>query len=246
MGLLQKYRDFKETRHQKALVRNLKILKNPKSIKEDRAGAIDFFVTLDKFDEAIPALLQRFNYSLEHGINDQREKELVMGGILRAKEKALPYIQQYLTVSTTIAWPIKALQELATTEQIVEILETCLDYGDISFDRNKVDKNYDILCYLMEYKLPDGGKKVLQFVKDHDERVRFAAVEAVLEQGKEDVIRELEPFLLDDSAENTRIRRAVAEAYLKNRWVIHYRERIAGGPLLPGLRVSKDFRLEAG
>ena len=39
-------------------------------------------------DAAVKSLLQRFDYSLEHGIRDTREKETAMKGILRFEKSA--------------------------------------------------------------------------------------------------------------------------------------------------------------
>ena len=245
MGLIEKYKQFKKNRLERAVAKNLKTIQNPKAIREDRAAAIDFFKELEDANVAVPSLLKRFDFSLEHGINDTREKESAMEGVLSFKEKALPFVQEHLIRTTRIAWPIKILEALASSETTVSALEACLDYGDVSFDQVRIDKNYDILCYLRDHDLHDKGKKLLHFAKDADERVRFASVEAILKQQDPAVIKELEYCLVDDSSENTRIRQSLIDAYLEHKWTIQNKDSVPTGILCPGVRVNLSHRLES-
>ena len=198
--IVKKYKSFKKNNLEKAIKKNAKTVRNQKAIREDRVGAIDYFKALQLPEHAIPALLARFEFSLEHGINDTREKEAAMEGILKFKEAALPYLEKHLHSSSYVAWPIKMYSAIASQDQLCSLLESCLNYDEVSFDQSKTDKNYDILCYLRDYKLADHGRKITHFIKDHDERIRFAAAEILLEQDDKDVARELEPFISDSSA----------------------------------------------
>ena len=47
-------------------------------------GIFEFLAqNVDDANLAVGALLNRFEYSLEHGINDSREKELALSGVVR-------------------------------------------------------------------------------------------------------------------------------------------------------------------
>lgn len=246
MGLVEKYRQFKKRRLKKAIAGNLKVVQNPKAIKEERAAAIDFFKHLDNPETAINALLSRFSYSLEHGINDTREKESCMEGILRFNKEALPFVEKHLKSSTKIAWPIKVLKAIASDSEVVATLSSCLDFGDVSFNQSQIDKNYDLLCYLREYQLDTYiCEKLLHFLNEHDERVRFAVVEVLLEQKHLLVPKELEKLLLDDSPENSRIRQSIIDAFVNNKWQLSNRNQFKIGPFLPGVKVDDSFRLIA-
>ena len=230
---------------EKAIVKNLKTIKNPKAIREDRVAAIDFFSDLEDPEKSVPALLQRFDYSLEHGINDSREKESAMKGIVGFEKASVPFIIEHIRSSDRVAWPIKALKQLAGEEEVITALESCLDYGDVAFDQSKVDKNYDILCYLRDYKLSDEfSRKLFHFLTVHDERVRFAVVEALLEQQEPGIPEKLEAFLRDDSAENTRIRQAVTIGFVNGKWQVSNPSEFPEGSLIAGARLTKDSRLE--
>lgn len=245
MGLIEKYKQYKQGRTEKAIAKCLKTIKNPKAIREDRVAAIDFFKELEDPEQAVESLLQRFDYSLEHGINDSREKESAMEGVVGFKEQAIPFIIEHIRVSDRVAWPIKALKKLASEEQVIGALESCLDYGDISFDQGKVDKNYDLLCYLRDYKLSDEfSRKLFFFLEQYDERVRFAVVEALLEQNEPQIPGKLERFMKDVSAENTRIRQAVTKGFVDRKWKVSSVADFLVEDLIHGIRINPDGTLE--
>lgn len=245
MGLLAKFKQYQAGRLEKKIAKATKQIKNPKAIKEERALALEFLADLDKPATAIPALLQRFEYSLEHGINDTREKETAMKGILRHEDQALQYVREHLKKTNRIAWPIKILQKLGDESEVVDALIGALDFGDVSFDQAIVDKNYDILCYLAEYKVSGLYKKLAHFLNDPDERVRFATVECLLAQDEHEQIKPmLEPFLTDETSENRRIRMAVINAFADRGWRIEKLQDIEPGLLVEGVFVTKKGKLE--
>jgi hypothetical protein len=244
VGLFDKFKDMKNARNEKRASRNLASLKNPKAIKEDRWGAIEYFETLGDVSVAVPALLQRFEYSLEHGINDTREKEACLEAIKNYGPDAMPLVREHLQSTNRIAWPIKTLKALGEESQVVEILKSALDFNDVAFDQARVDKNYDILCYLVEYQLPNFADKLSHFLSDPDERVRFACVEVMIEQDDSQVPQFLERFLPDASSENTRIRQAVLEAFLKKSWEVKNCSIFPEGQVVGPIFINKQHRLE--
>ena len=244
MGLFSKFKDLRQQRDDKKIAKTLAIIKNPKAIKEDRQGAIEYFKDLGDAAAAVPALLQRFEFSLEHGINDTREKEAAMAAVLGYGPEALTFVREHLLNTSRIAWPIKVLKALGEEDQVIAILKSALDFSDVRFDQAKVDKNYDILCYMMDYKLPDFSDKLAHFLVDPDERVRFACAELLIEQDDHRVPGYLEAFIGDESQDHTRIRRSVIEAFLSHRWPLAQPERFPGRQVLNGLYVDDQGRLE--
>ena len=220
MGLVAKYKGWQESRKTKKIAKAEKLVKNAKAIKEDRWGAIEFLSDLGTPELSVKPLLQRFEYSLEHGINDTREKELAFKGITNCGEGAVPYLKEHLVSTSRIAWPIKVLKELSGDDVVVETLQSALNYGEVSFDQGAVEKNYDILCYLRDYKVPGSSEKLSHFLKDSDERVRFATVEVMIEQEDGVIPNLLEPFLSDHSTENRRIRQSILKAFIDNGWTL--------------------------
>lgn len=220
MGLAEKWHSYQKSRNRRRVEKAVKVIKNPKAIKEDRWAGISYLAeSCDDLADAVNGLLQRFEYSLEHGINDTREKELALKGILRFGNPALPIVKDWLKKTSRIAWPIKAIRGLSKDDtELVETLKSALNFEDVTFDHDAVDKNYDILCYLRDYSLKGFFAEIAHFLNDPDERVRFAATEALLEQEDADVTQYLVGFLNDETSENRRIRLSVEQAYSKFGW----------------------------
>jgi hypothetical protein len=242
-GFFGWFRDLFFGRKERRIQKSRKTITDPKAIKDDRWSALEFVAELDEPEIAVPILLKRFEFSLEHGINDAREKERALSGISKHGEKAIPFVEQHLRETTRIAWPIKSLKALGSDQQIVEVLKNAIDFGEVSFDQDKVDKNYDILCYLVDYQLGDFAQKLTHFLRDPDERVRFACVETLVEQRTDTFQKDLEPFLVDESAENTRIRQTVLEAFVRHGWTVKSREKIPEGRLAKGYFLDKSGKV---
>lgn len=198
------------------------LAKNPKAIREDRWAAIEMLAEdVGDTQKAVNGLLPRFEFSLENGIADTREKEKAMAGILRHGDAALPFVLDHLKLTTRIAWPIKILKALGRgDEHVVECLVGTLDYADVSFDQAKIDKNYDILCHLADYKRNGLKDRVLHFLADPDERVRYATAEVLMEQDLSEVGDVLEGLMRDDNPDNSRIRQSVIRKYLEHSWSV--------------------------
>ena len=115
----------------------------------------------------------------------------------------------------------------------------------MSFIQQTTDKNYDILCYLRDYKLSDEStEKIFTLLDNPDERIRFAALEVLLEQAAEKVPEKVERFLLDTTAENTRLRQAAIEAFIEKDWTLVNKEKFELGDFEEGIKVTKAFKLK--
>lgn len=213
---------FKGSGGEGKVLKSAETIKNPKAIRDDRVGAIDYVITQVKDpSKAVPALMARFEFSLEHGINDTREKEQCMAGIIAHGDDAVPFVMTHLKSTIKIAWPIKIIKALGRSdERIVECLLSVLNYSDVSFDQSQTDKNYDILCHLADYKQAGLSEKIAHFQNDPDERVRMAAADVLMEQAFEESSRFLEPLLSDVNPDNSRIRQTVIRKYLENGWKV--------------------------
>ena len=240
MGLFDKLDNYRKSRWQAKVDRALKLITTIKAIKEDRWAAIELIASLEDVELSVHGLLSRFEFSLEHGINDTREKEFAMKGIVNHGKKALPYLQSWIKESTRIAWPVKILKELGSDEEVAETLKSALNFEDVSFDQAAVDKNFDILCYLRDLPIGDYTEKVKHFLGDADERVRFACVEVLVEHGDEGMPVVLEPYLLDSTPENTRIRQSVVRAFVDKGWKVADPKKFDNGIIMSGVKVKQD------
>ena len=240
VGLFSKFKDFREKQSEKKITKYRAVIRNPKAIKETRWEAIEYMKAMSEPEIAVPALIQRFEFSLEHGINDTREKEACMDGIVRHGETALTYVSDHLKSTTRIAWPIKILKALGKDSQVIDILKEALSFDDVAFDQAQVDKNYDILCYLADYQLGDFVDRVAHFLNDPDERVRFACAELLIDQDQQGISNLLEKFLADKSSENIRIHKTVIDAFAAKGWKVASPDAFENGVIADGVKVQSD------
>lgn len=247
MGLFDKFREYQESRRVRRIARAGELICNPKAIKEDRLEAIYFLAHLEEDRvEGVTHLLKRFDYSLEHGIADTKEKELALKGIEQVGPDAVAEVTRHLSTTTSIAWPIKALNLIADDKTVLKSLKSALDFGDTSFNQKAIDKNYDILCHLRDYPLGDDDLKEFgRFLNDSDERVRFAATECVLAQDSEAMAQQLlEPFFHDFTVENSRIHQAVTAGFADKGWKLKDPGALEGKPLLDGYLLGKNGEVQ--
>lgn len=240
MGIFDGISDYFKGQKKKKIERAGKVIKNAKAIRDDRWASLEYLANdVNDPEVAVPLLLERFEFSLEHGINDTREKELAMKGIVKYKERAIPVVKSWLQTTNRIAWPIKVLKELGQEQVVVDCLKSALDFGDVSFTQHIVDKNYDILCYLRDYQIPESVEQISHFLNDPDERVRYAAAELLISQ-QTDVVREkLERFLADDSAENRRLRSSIIQLFIDRHWKVENPQQFQGR-LTDSVRVNPE------
>ena len=240
MNIFERIISYFSNRKQNKIDRCTRLIANPKAIRDDRLYALEYLRGLDDPEKSVPVLLKRFDYSLEHGINDAREKDIALAGIEKHGEAANVYVREHLRSSTRIAWPIKILKKINSTGAMVDILVESLNFNDVSFDQAMVDRNYDILCYLSDYDLGGQIKKIKHFLADPDERVRFAAVEVMIRSTEEGLQEDLESFIFDDTSENRRIRATVIDLFIQKSWKLSPTRPIQEGVLAENYYVNKD------
>lgn len=246
MGLFSFIDKITKKNKDRSIANNRKTALNRKTMHEERKAAIEFFCHLNQVEIVVPVLLERLCFSVDHGINDEREKEVAKNGILNFGEKSLPFVKEQLKNTTNIAWPVKIILKISSEKDLIDTLKSCLEYGDIEFDKDKIDKNEQILSYLQDYQLEDSGESLIHFLEAHNERVRFATVEAILSQKQESLIRNsLEHLMSDKSSENNRIRQKIADFYWQQGWPLEDKNNLEPEELLDiGFSISKTKHLE--
>ncbi len=227
-------------------VRYCRAIQNPRAMKEDRWLALTALGEYDDPQFAVPALLARFEYNLDNGILDTREKERALTSIRRYDTDAvLGITRKHLRRTDHIAWPAKLLLQLGGEGEVAAALLTCLDFGDVAFDRAKTDKNYDLLCHLHDFDVSDLPRDIVHFLDDSDERVRFATAKILIKQKADYAAEVLEKFISDDSAENTRLRQSVLAAFIANHWVIKNRHAFRKSSAAQEAALGKNGKLKA-
>src|SRR5688572_17951857 len=111
MGLFDRF--SKEGREQSA------VEKSSKRVMNKHAQSADRFVALEKLkeigtDEALYGLVRRFSYNYDKTIEDEQEKEWVASALAALGARALPALRRYLKQATTLSYPLRVLESIAT------------------------------------------------------------------------------------------------------------------------------------
>ncbi|MFH1727248.1 MAG: hypothetical protein ABIA04_02370 [Pseudomonadota bacterium] len=192
MGLIEFFGKRKEQKAQKQLHRYCNIVANKKLKNEDREIAIEELKKIGS-KEAIFGLLHRYDFIYEKLIEDRQEKELVMSIVLSFKEKSIAPLKKYLKESSTVGWPVKILKELIPEEEVVSLLLEVLTTEEMSFQRDEMEKNIDVLNTLTEFNDIRIADKVLPFLDgDFDDQTKLSAIEIMgklkAESGREKLL----------------------------------------------------------
>lgn len=182
MGLLSILKDFKAKRASGNAEQYGDTLKNIMTTKEQRLEAIEALSKTPSL-AAIPQLLKRFDLVVDHGIQDNREKELVCELLVGWKEEAKPFVREAVNRSRRIAWPIKIAEKILAKDEFLELLLENVRQDFVEFDDNLLERNTEIVLALKEYNDPRIVSKVMPLVKSRDENVRMAAIDCLEAQG---------------------------------------------------------------
>jgi hypothetical protein len=218
MGLLDLF--SKDKRDQRTRTKNMERAVNKYIQSMDRMKALDSLAA-DGSDEALYGLMRRFGVQCHKTIEDEQEKDWVFETLVSMGNKVLPAVRRYLLAADSIAWPLRVLDKIATKEEEMAALEEVLAKHEPGYERDPT-KKIQLLGHLGQLKHERAAALVVPYLKDMDEGVRFAAVEALLRQKKEEVAREpLLELFTSDAEESLRIRLRICEGFAELGWRVH-------------------------
>ncbi len=188
---------------------------NKKAQAPDRWQSLQYLSDL-KTPEAVEALLQRFAFRIDPSITDQSEKDLAMKGILAAGPEAIEPVRAFLRQSDAIAWPVRMLQQLVDSEQLVGDLLELLESMGTEYERDP-QKKIDLIMQLEDHLDPRIRPALERFLQDANENVRFHAVSTILRQEDAAQARErlLDTLLVE---EGVRVRVKILDGFLDHGW----------------------------
>jgi len=190
---------------------------NKRAQKHERWESIEVLAS-DGSDEALRALLTRFNIRVDPSITDGEEKNAAFLGVVRNGKAALGPVRDFLEASDTLAWPLKILKEIQSEEEVTTILLELLSEMDTEYERDP-QKKIDVIANFEERKDPRIVEAVTRFLEDMNETVRFYAVGAILAQDEADAaVEALTKALLAE--ESVRVRIRMLDGYIERGWTL--------------------------
>lgn len=209
-----------------AVEKHSKRLMNKYTQTADRLAAIDSLTKIGT-EDAIAALLKRYQFRVEQSIADEDEKQQVYSSIVGLGDKAVHAIVQYIGTESGTYWPIKALRALAGDERTATHVIEAFDGITNSYGQNR-ERRQQLVDNLRNFANIDFVfDRLVTLVRDEDEEVVIRAVDGLsAREGRTDHVEGLFAILVDE-ATSVRVRMMIFEIVVDQGWTVAP-EQIAG------------------
>jgi HEAT repeat protein len=168
--------------------------------------------------DSLYALLKRFTMSSNVISQDVEEKRMVVRMLVEKGRDAVDPILRFLRSHHNVEWPVQALSEILSREELVPKLVEILGNVAAASEFTPPEHKSDLIRAMRGHVTPEIASVLRQFLSDDDDDVRIASIEAISEIGEE--VREplLEAFLEAD--DRPRIRIKIAEVFADQDWAV--------------------------
>jgi HEAT repeat protein len=177
--------------------------------------------------DGLYGLLRRFTISSKVITQDIEEKRYVVTMLVNKGHAAVDPILRFLKSHHQVEWPVQALAKILPREELVPKLVDALEHvgrGEFTSPEHRAS----LIKAMHGLVTPEIANTLKRFLRDDDDDVRIAAIEALAELGEE--VREplLEAFV--ESDDRPRIRIAIAEVFADREWPVKgFRPKVEGG-----------------
>ena len=221
------------------LKRHAKKVTNLNAQADEREASAEWLAD-EGSPQAVAALLKRFNLNYEQRMKDTQEKERVYQLIERMGIDVIEPAKEWMRRNPNFAYPIKLITKYEGEESKVNFLIELLQLED---DDITPQKKLQLLSHLQNHQHDSICSSVIPYLKDFNEDVRFATIEAIAVQ-KDPLAREP---LLDQMAQeaSNRLRHRIATIFAEESWSVSphetlIQEKIPVGFTLQGSQLVED------
>jgi hypothetical protein len=230
MGLLDLF--SKDKRDERARRNNIARAGDKNAQSPDRLRALEALAN-DGSEEALYGLLRRFGINYHKTIEDEQEKDWVFEVLVEKGKAALPAVRRYLRTADSISWPLRVLDKIGDSDEILAALKEVIEKSPPGYERDPT-KKIQLLHHLQHFEHPEAAALVAPYLEDMDEGVRFATVEALLVHKREDIARApLMVLFASPQEESRRIRLKICEGFAERGWRVDAAERAGIDKQLP-------------
>jgi hypothetical protein len=230
MGLLDLF--SKDKRDERARRNNIARAADKNAQSPDRLRALEALAN-DGSDEALYGLLRRFAINYHKTIEDEQEKDWVFEVLVDKGKAALPAVRRYLRTADSISWPLRLLEKIGEPDEILAALKEVIETSPPGYERDPTRK-IQLVGNLGHFEHPEAPALIAPYLEDMDEGVRFAAVEALVLQKREDVARApLLKLFASDQEESRRLRLKICDGFVECGWKVEAGERAGVDKHLP-------------
>jgi hypothetical protein len=177
--------------------------------------------------ESLYGLLKRFTISSKVITQDIEEKRYVVRLLVEKGDDAVAPILQFIKKNHQVEWPVQALAQVLTRDDLVPKLVEALEYvGEGEF--TSPEHRTSLIKAMHGLVTPEIASTIRKFLKDVDDDVRIAAIHALAELGEPMRETLLETYV--DSEDRPRIRIAICEVFADHEWPVKgFRPKIEEG-----------------
>jgi HEAT repeat protein len=209
----------KDGRERRNLERNVARAVNKYAQSPDRYKALQALIQ-EGSPDAIYGALRRFGMMYDKSIEDEQEKEWLFETLVEKGASTIPQIERYLISAESISWPLRLLGKVAAKDHELQVVTRILARHEPGYERDPT-KKIQLLNYLAGLKEAGAPALCAPYLDDMDEGVRYAAAEALIRLGNEEVA--LEPLIqhfVADSEESLRVRLQIANGLADHGWLV--------------------------
>lgn len=228
---------------EKGLQRTIDRALNKLAQQQDRWGALEALLK-DGSDEALYGLCRRFSIVSNKSSEDEAEKAWVESALVGKGEQALPAVRRYLKNHAQLSYALKVLGQIVPRAQVLEVIDELFAAEPPGYARDP-ERKLDILRYLGEWSGgtdDDMAPRLIPYLKDHAEDVRYFAAEALARVSPELIGDALIAALTNPEEEAGRFKRRLCELIIEKKLPLgDAADRVKGaltGPALQGFSVK--------
>src|SRR5262245_8988159 len=167
--------------------------------------------------ESLYGLLKRFTISSKVITQDIEEKRYVVRLLVEKGDDAVAPILQFIKKNHQVEWPVQALAQVLTRDDLMPKLVEALEYvGEGEF--TSPEHRTSLIKAMQGLVTPEIATTIRKFLKDDDDDVRIAAIHALAELGEPMREQLLEAYV--DSADRPRSRTAICEVFADHEWPV--------------------------
>ena len=198
------------------LDKHIKAATNPYMQSQERYASMEALLK-DGSDEAIIGIFKRFTIVSTKSIEDEEEKGWAYRQLSGLGEKVLPAAKSFCLSSENVAWALRIVEDVADETQEWDILDALLEQHPPGYERDP-SKKRQILVHLAEIDDPKVPELIAGYLDDHDEGIRFYAVEQLVDIADESSREPLVARLTHDEEDSLRLRTRILDGLADLGW----------------------------
>lgn len=188
--------------------------------------------------ESILALLDRFTITSSPLVQDEEEKEDVLAWIVELGPLAVPPLKTFLKRERQVYWPVRALREILSEEELTASVNEVLRYH-WEYPPASSEPKAQLIRLLDELHSPELLETMHLFLEDDDDDVCLGTLDYLFTQSEEEVREAILQCYLD-SEDRPRIRAGILDRLAEAGWRVRgHRSRVEES-LPEGYTLTRD------